>query len=107
MVALIDTWGWEMVPDAALEFGDVVSLNVRGRSDIIQVVASYQIPLDLSGTMRVSGRSLVAGPVKGSTDGCLLLPRLPALPGRWGQPLRNSGRFGGKRPGRPRCGVTW
>lgn len=65
MVALFDTWQWEMVPDAALELGDVVDLNVRGRSDIIQVVASYQIPLDLSGLMRVSGRSLVGNPVEG------------------------------------------
>lgn len=63
MVALFDTWQWEMVPDAALELGDVVRLNVRGRSDIIQVVASYQIPLDLSGVMRVNGRSLVATPL--------------------------------------------
>lgn len=60
VVSLIDTWQWDMTPDAALELGDVVSLNVRGRSDIIQVVASYQIPLDLSGPMRVSGRSMVA-----------------------------------------------
>lgn len=65
MVGLFDTWDWEMVPDAALELGDVVSLNVRGRSDIIQVVASYQIPLDLSGLMRVRGRSLVASAVEG------------------------------------------
>lgn len=64
MVALFDTWQWEMTPDAALELGDVVGLNVRGRSDIIQVVASYQIPLDLSGMMRVRGRSLVTNPVE-------------------------------------------
>lgn len=65
MVALVDTWRWEMVPDAALELGDVVSLSVRGRSDIIQVVASFQIPLDVSGLMRVNGRSLIASPVEG------------------------------------------
>ncbi len=65
MVALFDTWDWEMVPDAALELGDVTSLNVRGRSDIIQVVAGYQIPLDLSGLMRVRGRSLIASAVEG------------------------------------------
>lgn len=64
MVALFDTWQWEMVPDAALELGDVVSLNVRGRSDIIQVVASYSIPLDMTATMRVRGRSLVTAPVE-------------------------------------------
>lgn len=65
MVALVDAWQWEMVPDAALELGDVVSLSVRGRPDIIQVVASFQIPLDLSSLMRVSGRSLIASPVEG------------------------------------------
>lgn len=65
MVALVDTWQWEMIPDPALELGDVVSLTVRGRPDIIQVVASFQIPLDLSGLMRVNGRSLIASPVEG------------------------------------------
>lgn len=65
LVALVDTWQWDMVPDAALELGDVVSLDVHGRSDIIQVVDSFLIPLDLSGPMRVSGRSLVASPVEG------------------------------------------
>lgn len=59
LVALTDTWEWDMTPDAALELGDTVSLNVRGRSDIIQVVASYRIPLDLSGPMTVQGRSQV------------------------------------------------
>jgi hypothetical protein len=66
MTALFDAWDWDMVPDAALELGDVVSLNVRGKSDIIQVVASYQIPLDMSGMMRVRGRSLVPDPIRGA-----------------------------------------
>lgn len=65
MVALFDTWDWDMIPDAALELGDVVRLDVRGRSDIIQVVAGFQIPLDLSGLMRVRGRSLITSPVQG------------------------------------------
>lgn len=65
LVALVDTWQWAMTPDAALELGDVVGLDVRGRSDIVQVVDSFQIPLDLSGPMRVNGRSLVASPVEG------------------------------------------
>lgn len=64
-VALFDTWNWSMTPDAALELGDTVSLNVRGRSDIIQVVESFQIPLDLSGPMTVSGRSRIAGILEG------------------------------------------
>lgn len=57
--ALVDAWEWDMTVDAALELGDTVSLNVRGKSDIIQVVAGFQIPLDLSGPMRVQGRSRV------------------------------------------------
>lgn len=65
LVALVDSWDWEMVPDAALELGDTVSLNVRGRSDIIQVVASYSIPFDLSAPMRVAGRSQVVGILEG------------------------------------------
>jgi hypothetical protein len=63
LVALFDTWTWAMTPDAALELGDTVSLNVRGRSDIIQVVASYTIPLDLSAPMRVQGRSPITSPL--------------------------------------------
>jgi len=62
--SLVDAWAWTMTPDAALELGDTVSLNVAGRSDIIQVVSSYTIPLDLSGPMRVQGRSLVLGPLE-------------------------------------------
>lgn len=61
LTALVDAWSWQMAPDAALELGDTVSLDVAGRSDIIQVVASYSIPLDLSGPMRVQGRSLILG----------------------------------------------
>lgn len=65
VVALVDTWSWTMTPDAALELGDTVSLNVRGKSDIIQVVESFEIPLDLSVPMRVSGRSRIAGILEG------------------------------------------
>lgn len=65
LTALVDSWTWAMTPDAALELGDAVYLNVAGRSDIIQVVSSYTIPLDLSGPMRVSGRSLVLGALEG------------------------------------------
>lgn len=61
LTALVESWRWEMSPDASLELGDAVTLNVRGRSDIIQVVASYTIPLDLSGPMTVNGRSLIVG----------------------------------------------
>lgn len=66
LVALVDTWNWDMTPDAALELGDTVMLNVRGRSDIIQVIAGFTIPLDLSGPMRVQGRAqIVAGALEG------------------------------------------
>lgn len=66
LVALLDTWNWEMTPDAALELGDTVSLNVREKSDIIQVVAGYSIPLALSEPMRVQGRSqIVTGALEG------------------------------------------
>lgn len=66
LTALVDSWEWDMSPDAALELGDTVSLNVRGRSDIIQVVSSFRIPLDLSGPMTVQGRSQVVGLVQTS-----------------------------------------
>ncbi len=64
LVALVDTWGWDMTVDAALELGDVVQLNVRGRQ-IVQVVASLSMPLDLSGPMAVQGRSLILGALEG------------------------------------------
>lgn len=66
LTALVDAWSWDMSPDAALELGDTVSLNVRGRSDIIQVVSSFRIPLDLSSPMSVQGRSQVIGLVETS-----------------------------------------
>jgi len=65
LISLTDTWQWEMTPDAALELGDTVQLNVRGRPPIIQVVASMRIPLDLSGMMAVEGRAQVIGILEG------------------------------------------
>lgn len=61
LTALVDAWSWEMTPDAALELGDTVSLHVRERSDIIQVVSAFRIPLDLSSPMTVQGRSRILG----------------------------------------------
>lgn len=58
-IALLESWAWEQVPDAAMELGDAVTLNAAGRTDIIQVVDSFAMPLGLSGSMRVSGRSLI------------------------------------------------
>lgn len=63
--ALVDSWSWTMTPDAALELGDVVSLDVRDRTGIVQVVADFRIPLDVSGLMTVSGRSQVLGTLEG------------------------------------------
>lgn len=58
-IALQESWSWNMVPDASLELGDVVSLDVAERLGIIQVAESFTLPLDLSGPMTVNGRSLI------------------------------------------------
>lgn len=58
-IALQEAWSWDMAPDAAIELGDVVTLNINGLQDIVQVVEGFSIPLDLSGPMAVSGRSLI------------------------------------------------
>lgn len=65
LIALNDTWSWQMPVDAALELGDTVGLDVYGQTGIIQVVSGMQIPLDLSGPMNVSARSRVAGVLEG------------------------------------------
>lgn len=65
LTALVDAWSWTMTVDAALELGDVVTLQVRGRPDIIQVVSSMDIPLDLSSPMTVSARAQVIGVLEG------------------------------------------
>lgn len=58
-IALQEAWSWDMAPDASLELGDVATLSVNGQPDVIQVVEGFTIPLDLSGPMTVSGRSLI------------------------------------------------
>lgn len=68
LTALVDAWSWTMTVDAALELGDVVSLQVRGRPDIIQVVSSMDIPLDLSSPMTVQARAQVIGVLEGVDD---------------------------------------
>lgn len=64
-IALVESWNWSQVPDAAMELGDVVMLGI-GTEDrqVVQVVEAFAIPLDLSGSMMVSGRSLIV-PVLG------------------------------------------
>lgn len=59
-VAPVQVWTMEIVPDAALELGDVLRVQVDG-VDTIQVVTGFSLPLDLSGMMAVSTRSLVVG----------------------------------------------
>lgn len=66
LTALVDAWSWDMTVDAALELGDTIRLNVAGRSDIIQVVSGFNLPLDLSAPMRVEGRSLILGALEGA-----------------------------------------
>lgn len=57
-IAPAESWRLEVTPDAALELGDVVNVAVNGR-DVRQVVSGFTLPLDLSGNMMISTRSLV------------------------------------------------
>lgn len=59
-IALTQAWVWSQPVDAALELGDVVTLNARDQSGIIQVVSGFTIPLDLS-PMAVTGRAQIPG----------------------------------------------
>lgn len=68
LVSLTATWEWTMTVDAALELGDVVQLNVRNRPPVTQVVASMEIPLDLSSPMRVEGRAQTFESLEGVDD---------------------------------------
>lgn len=59
-IAPVENWTLEVVPDAALELGDAGTVRVDGRN-VVQVVSSFMIPLDLSGNMHVQTRSQVTG----------------------------------------------
>lgn len=59
--ALTEQWGWSCAPDAALELGDIVRLDVRERVGIVQVVAEFTMPLGFTQPMTVRGRSQVIG----------------------------------------------
>lgn len=61
-IAPTEEWTLEVVPDAALELGEVGRVLVDGRN-VIQVVTSFTLPMGLSGNMTVSTRSLVVGGV--------------------------------------------
>jgi hypothetical protein len=49
---------WDMVPDPALELGDLVQLNL-GTRRLLRVVAEIKLPLTEGGVMSCSGRPLV------------------------------------------------
>lgn len=60
-VGLFETWQWSQPPDAALELGDVVSLNAFGRSGIIQVVSGFTMPLSPGDMMTVQAHAQIVG----------------------------------------------
>lgn len=66
-IAPVESWQLQMMPDAALELGDVVRVQVNNR-DVTQVVTGLTIPLDLSSDMMVSTRSLVLNRLQGSAS---------------------------------------
>lgn len=49
---------WEMIPDPALELGDVVQLDIDGRR-LLRVLAEFTVPLTEAGSMTCSGRTIV------------------------------------------------
>lgn len=49
---------WDMIPDASLELGDFVQLNIGGRR-LLRVVAEIKMPLTEGGVMSCTGRPLV------------------------------------------------
>jgi hypothetical protein len=63
-IAPVETWQLNIVPDASLELGDVLTLDVEGRR-FVQVVSGLSMPLDLDGDMMVSTRSLVVNRLEG------------------------------------------
>ena len=58
-VAPIEAFQMRLVPDASLELGDVVTLNIEGR-EATQVVSALSMPLGVDGDMFLSTRSLVS-----------------------------------------------
>jgi len=61
-IAPVEEFTLMMVPDAALELGDPLTLILAGR-ETMQVVTAFTLPLDLSGDMTVATRSIVVGGV--------------------------------------------
>lgn len=60
-IALNEAWTWAQPVDAAMELGDVVTLNARGETGIIQVITGFTIPLGVDGFMSVTARAQVPG----------------------------------------------
>lgn len=63
--ALTESWNLTIIPDASLELGDVIGIEVGKRTGVVQVVQAFTLPLDLSGSMPVSCRALVPGLLEG------------------------------------------
>lgn len=61
-VSPTEEWQLNIVPDASLELGDVIGVHVDDH-ETTQVVVGFTLPVDLSGTMTLSTRSLVVGGV--------------------------------------------
>jgi hypothetical protein len=64
--ALTEAWSFTCIPDASLELGDIIGISARGRQGIVQVVASYTIPMTVSGQMSVNCRAQVLGVLEGT-----------------------------------------
>jgi hypothetical protein len=62
-IAPIEAFQMRCVPDASLELGDVVALDINGR-EMVQVVSGLSMPLSVDGDMFVSTRSLVSNPLE-------------------------------------------
>lgn len=58
-IAPIEAFYLRCIPDASLELGDVVTLNIEGR-EVTQVVSALSMPMGVDGDMFVSTRSLVS-----------------------------------------------
>jgi hypothetical protein len=59
-----ETVAWTQSPDASVQLGDVVALDVNDRTGIIQVISGFGMPLDIGPAMSVQGRSQVIGVVE-------------------------------------------
>lgn len=62
----IETWTLQIPPDASLELGDVLQVDVDDAS-VRQVVTGFALPLDLSQNMTISTRSLIINQLERSS----------------------------------------